>query len=215
MATAGKAALREQAGGGPPQRCRRRSRRRGTDAGRPLGAGRRAVGSTVCAYVPVGSEPGSIDDARGVAAPRGPGAVAGGAHVGADDRPLPLRWGEYRPDGLVAARWGLLEPPEPWLPESALAEAGVVLLPALAVDRSGVRLGRGRGFYDRSLAARDPRRPAGRDGAGCGTGRRVAVGAARRADDPRAHPGARARLRCRPGNDPRHVAVLALETVEC
>ena len=28
---------------------------------------------------------------------------------------------------------------------------------ALAVDRQGVRLGRGRGFYDRSLPARDPR----------------------------------------------------------
>ena len=29
--------------------------------------------------------------------------------------------------------------------------------PALAVDRTGVRLGRGRGFYDRSLPDRDPR----------------------------------------------------------
>ena len=68
----------------------------------------------------------------------------------------PLRWAEYRPGGLVAARWGLLEPAKPWLPESALAEAGLVLLPALAVDRRGVRLGRGRGFYDRSLPARNP-----------------------------------------------------------
>ena len=55
-----------------------------------------------------------------------------------------------------ARRWGLLEPPGPWLPESALAEASVVLVPRLAVDRRGVRLGRGRGFYDRSLARRDP-----------------------------------------------------------
>jgi 5,10-methenyltetrahydrofolate synthetase len=31
-----------------------------------------------------------------------------------------------------------------------------VLVPALAVDRGGVRLGRGRGFYDRSLCGRDP-----------------------------------------------------------
>ncbi len=59
--------------------------------------------------------------------------------------------------GLVRGRWGLLEPPEPWLPESALAEAALVLVPALAVDLRGVRLGRGRGFYDRSLADRDPR----------------------------------------------------------
>ncbi|WP_019731575.1 5-formyltetrahydrofolate cyclo-ligase, partial [Mycobacterium avium] len=33
----------------------------------------------------------------------------------------------------------------------------LVLVPALAVDRRGVRLGRGRGFYDRSLGDRDPR----------------------------------------------------------
>ena len=37
-----------------------------------------------------------------------------------------------------------------------MADATVVLVPALAVDRSGVRLGRGAGFYDRSLALADP-----------------------------------------------------------
>ena len=74
----------------------------------------------------------------------------------ADDTPLPLRWGEYRPGALTRGRWGLLEPPEPWLPESALAEADLVFVPALAVDRRGVRLGRGAGFYDRSLSDRDP-----------------------------------------------------------
>ena len=31
-----------------------------------------------------------------------------------------------------------------------------MIVPALAVDRRGVRLGRGRGFYDRSLDGRDP-----------------------------------------------------------
>ena len=75
----------------------------------------------------------------------------------ADGTALPLRWGEYRPGELIRGRWGLLEPAEPWLPESALAEAALVVVPALAVDRRGVRLGRGRGFYDRSLAGRDPR----------------------------------------------------------
>jgi 5-formyltetrahydrofolate cyclo-ligase len=45
----------------------------------------------------------------------------------------------------------LLEPAQPWLPASAIADATVVLVPALAVDRCGVRLGRGGGFYDRSL----------------------------------------------------------------
>ncbi len=37
-----------------------------------------------------------------------------------------------------------------------MASASLVLVPALAVDRAGVRLGRGAGFYDRSLAMADP-----------------------------------------------------------
>jgi 5-formyltetrahydrofolate cyclo-ligase len=70
--------------------------------------------------------------------------------------PLPLQWGQYRPGGLVAARFGLREPAQPWLPADAVAGATVVLVPALAVDRSGVRLGRGAGFYDRTLDLADP-----------------------------------------------------------
>jgi 5-formyltetrahydrofolate cyclo-ligase len=38
----------------------------------------------------------------------------------------------------------------------AIASASVVLVPALAVDLAGVRLGRGAGFYDRSLSSVDP-----------------------------------------------------------
>jgi 5-formyltetrahydrofolate cyclo-ligase len=112
-------------------------------------------GDTVCAYVPVGSEPGSID-MLDVLLRRSARVLLPVARTCADDTPLPLRWGQYRHGGLVTARWGLLEPSEPWLPGSALAEASLVLLPALAVDHRGVRLGRGRGFYDRSLPARDP-----------------------------------------------------------
>jgi 5-formyltetrahydrofolate cyclo-ligase len=107
-------------------------------------------GQTVCAYVPVGSEPGSIRfidallrlGAR-VLLPVARHDVAG--------IPRPLQWGQYRPGSLVAARFGLLEPPPPWLPAEAVAEAAVVFVPALAVDRTGVRLGRGAGFYDRTL----------------------------------------------------------------
>ncbi|MBO0880654.1 MAG: 5-formyltetrahydrofolate cyclo-ligase, partial [Mycobacterium sp.] len=66
------------------------------------------------------------------------------------------QWGEYRPGGLMAAPFGLLEPVQPWLPAEALADASAVLIPALAVDRRGVRLGRGRGFYDHSLVHRGP-----------------------------------------------------------
>jgi 5-formyltetrahydrofolate cyclo-ligase len=112
-------------------------------------------GSTVCAYVPVGAEPGSMEMLN-VLLRRAGRVLLPVARTTADDTPLPLRWGEYRRGALTRGRWGLLEPPEPWLPESALAEAELVFVPALAVDRRGVRLGRGAGFYDRSLSDRDP-----------------------------------------------------------
>lgn len=109
---------------------------------------------TVCAYVPVGSEPGSpelIDELHrhGI---RVMLPVARGDSAG---NPTPLQWGEYRPGKLVDAPYGLREPAPPWLGAGAVAEASVILVPALAVDRTGVRLGRGAGFYDRSLALAD------------------------------------------------------------
>ncbi len=112
-------------------------------------------GSTVCAYVPVGTEPGSIE-MLDMLLRRAGRVLLPVARTTAEGTPLPLSWGEYRPGTLTTARWGLLEPPQPWLPPSALAQAEVVLVPALAVDRRGVRLGRGRGFYDRSLGDRGP-----------------------------------------------------------
>ncbi|OBJ26782.1 5-formyltetrahydrofolate cyclo-ligase [Mycobacterium colombiense] len=111
--------------------------------------------STICAYVPVGTEPGSIE-MLDMLLRRTDRVLLPVARTAADNTPLPLSWGEYRPGTLTTGRWGLLEPPQPWLPSSALAQAGVVLVPALAVDRRGARLGRGRGFYDRSLGGRDP-----------------------------------------------------------
>ena len=105
---------------------------------------------TVCAYVPVGAEPGSMRflDLLGEIAAE---VLLPVAQTGPDGGHLPLRWGRYRPGHLVPARRGLREPPPPWLPAEAIAGADVVLVPALAVDRCGVRLGRGGGFYDRSL----------------------------------------------------------------
>jgi 5-formyltetrahydrofolate cyclo-ligase len=62
-----------------------------------------------------------------------------------------LDWAVY--DGeLVPGRRGLLEPPGPRLGRDAIAGCGLVVVPALAVDRRGVRLGRGGGSYDRALA---------------------------------------------------------------
>jgi 5-formyltetrahydrofolate cyclo-ligase len=154
MATSSKAALREQvlaARGRVADDVRAAEARMLNERLAPAVSS----GSTVCAYVPVGTEPGSVAmldmllwHSRRVLLPV--------ARSTDDGTPLRLRWAEYRPGELVRGRWGLLEPPEPWLPESALAEAEMVLVPALAVDQRGTRLGRGRGFYDRSLDGRNP-----------------------------------------------------------
>lgn len=48
-------------------------------------------------------------------------------------------------------RFGMLEPVGPRLGATAVGTAEVVVVPALAVSRDGVRLGRGGGYYDRAL----------------------------------------------------------------
>ncbi|OFJ55722.1 5-formyltetrahydrofolate cyclo-ligase [Mycolicibacterium grossiae] len=108
-----------------------------------------AEGATICAYVPVGSEPGSLD-ALDALVGRGVRVLLPVARE-TSDGPAPLQWGEYRAGRLVAAPYGLHEPAPPHLPPEAIAEATLVLVPALAVDRQGARLGRGAGFYDRTL----------------------------------------------------------------
>jgi 5-formyltetrahydrofolate cyclo-ligase len=108
------------------------------------------VGQTVCAYVPIRFEPGSITLLDNLLR-LGKQVLLPVARSGADGAPLPMQWGRYQPGGLVPARLGLQEPQKPWLPAEAIAEATVVFVPALAVDRAGVRLGRGAGFYDRTL----------------------------------------------------------------
>jgi 5-formyltetrahydrofolate cyclo-ligase len=68
-----------------------------------------------------------------------------------------LDWASYEgPDSLRPGPRGLAEPAEPPRGLDAVARADLVLVPALAVDRGGVRLGRGGGSYDRALARVGP-----------------------------------------------------------
>jgi len=103
---------------------------------------------TVAGYVPLATEPG------------GPGLpealVASGVRllllpVLRDD--LDLDWAAYAgPGSLARTARGLREPGSPRLGRQAVAAADLVVVPALAVDSTGVRLGRGGGSYDRALA---------------------------------------------------------------
>jgi 5-formyltetrahydrofolate cyclo-ligase len=63
-----------------------------------------------------------------------------------------LEWVLHDPAaGLAVSPIGVPEPDGPRLGAGALADAGLVIVPALAVDHHGWRLGRGAGYYDRAL----------------------------------------------------------------
>ena len=109
------------------------------------------MAGTVAAYYSIGSEP----DTRGLVLAlwkRGTYVLLPLLRPDGD-----LDWASYEgPESLVAGPRGLKEPGEaprgPW----AVASADVVLVPALAVDEQGNRLGRGGGSFDRALARVGP-----------------------------------------------------------
>ena len=66
-----------------------------------------------------------------------------------------LDWASYEgPESMTPAGHGLLEPAQ--ADRHSIASADLVIVPALAADRRGNRLGRGRGCYDRALAQVGP-----------------------------------------------------------
>jgi 5-formyltetrahydrofolate cyclo-ligase len=68
-----------------------------------------------------------------------------------------LDWATFRsPGDLAPAALGLHEPTGPRLGTEAITTADLILVPALAVDHTGARLGRGGGSYDRALARVHP-----------------------------------------------------------
>lgn len=117
----------------------------------PLLAGR----TTVAAFVPYGTEPDVLvlldelhrHGVRVLVPKLGPG--------------LARDWAEFLGSADLAERAPRrpLEPSGPALPPEVLGAAQAVLVPALAVDRRGARLGRGAGWYDRALPHAHPDAP--------------------------------------------------------
>ncbi|MGW7261973.1 5-formyltetrahydrofolate cyclo-ligase [Streptomyces sp. NPDC054842] len=110
-----------------------------------------AHAGTVAAYGSVGSEPGTLALLDALRARR----VRVLLPVLLPDNDLD--WGAYTGEAsLVSVRHGarmaLLEPAGERLGPAAVTDADAVLLPGLAVDGRGMRLGRGGGSYDRVLA---------------------------------------------------------------
>lgn len=111
---------------------------------------RRTSPPRVTGYVPVGTEPGGPDLPDRLLAALAP---AGQLLLPVLRLDLDLDWAGYSGAGsLVPAGRGLREPPGDRLGTGAIGTAELVVVPALAVDRRGIRLGRGGGSYDRALA---------------------------------------------------------------
>jgi 5-formyltetrahydrofolate cyclo-ligase len=94
------------------------------------------VGSRIACYEPLRTEPGSID-------------LLAELHRRGYEVIVPITLPDRDLDWAV---WTLTKHARPPLGVDAVASAALVIVPAFAVDRSGHRLGRGGGSYDRALA---------------------------------------------------------------
>jgi 5-formyltetrahydrofolate cyclo-ligase len=102
-------------------------------------------GTIVSGFMPLNSEISPLPLMRKLAE-----ASAGLALPVVVGRGLPLSMRAYAfGDALVKGVWGIRVPP----PEAPEVEPDVLLVPLLAFDRNGNRLGYGAGYYDMTIAA--------------------------------------------------------------
>lgn len=133
------------------ERRRQRSDRDRTEAAHAIAAHLLAVtvarAPVVAVYLSMDSEPGTAPLIAGLLQ-RGTRVIV---PVVLPERAL--AWVDYDPAARTSVSpLGVLEPDGEHLPADALLTAGLVVVPALAVDHRGTRLGRGAGYYDRALA---------------------------------------------------------------
>ncbi len=100
-----------------------------------------AAARIVAGYSPIGSE---INPSLAIEEARAVGAIV--AYPAFDNPAKPFRF--RAGDPLVPGPFGMMQPK----PRAPAVEPDLVLVPLVAVDPHGARLGRGKGHYDRVIA---------------------------------------------------------------
>lgn len=153
MTTSPKAALRAQL----LQARRTRSPEQRAHDNKAWCAGVRALLTPtmrVAAYHPLGTEPGGPELVDSIA------AACCEVYLPISGTDGQLLWTLYDgPDAMRPGALGIAEPVGQRHSSAVLAQLDLILAPAMAVSPSGMRLGKGAGYYDRALAPLPSGRP--------------------------------------------------------